>query len=136
MNESELRAILARNPQITAREEDRKELGITTREEDQSRFSERIERKLQEDICSLLRLREVVYIRPAMCKKSALPVGWPDFTFCYHGAPIALECKAGYNRCTDEQLEMHAKMRQNGWNVYEIRSLVEVKDILDQTRDK
>jgi hypothetical protein len=89
------------------------------------------EAELQDQICAMLRRRETVFIRPAMFKRSSLPVGWPDFTFAYCGVPIAWECKSARGLPSEEQLRMHAQMTACGWRVTVIRELREAVQILN-----
>jgi hypothetical protein len=91
------------------------------------------ERKLQEQIRAYLWGQHgLEVIIPPAVKKSALPTGWPDITFSYHGRAIALEVKTQKGKCTPEQLERHVKMRAspNFWTVEIVRSLEEVQSIL------
>jgi hypothetical protein len=89
------------------------------------------ESELQEQICSMLRRREIVFIQPAMFKRSSLPVGWPDFTFAYCGVPVAWECKSARGLLSEEQLCMHPQMTACGWQVSVIRELREAIEILN-----
>lgn len=112
--------------------EDRKLIGQTTAAESLAIAKARDERELQEQICSLLRRRDVPFIRPAMFRKSQLPPGWPDITFGYRGAPIGWECKSAIGKLSPEQLEMHAKMKACGWQISTIRTLQEAVEILQK----
>lgn len=107
--------------------ETRRSLGVSTPEEIAKKSELKSEKELQEQICALLRRRDIPYIRPAMFRKSSLPKGWPDFTFAYKGMPIAFECKTGTGVCSEEQLSMHAQMRAHGWMVVEVRVLDEAQ---------
>jgi hypothetical protein len=115
---------------------DRKAIGQTTAAEALAIAEAKSERELQEQIASILRHREVVYIRPAMFRRSQLPVGWPDFTFCHKSRAIGLECKSKIGEPTHEQLEMHAHMEANGWEVHIVRSLAKVIEIFNEIEGK
>jgi hypothetical protein len=88
------------------------------------------EKDLQSEIRQDLNRREIEYINPDMRKRSALPVGWPDFTFVYLGIPLALEAKVQGRKPRPNQAEMHVKLRRNGWQVFVVESLADVLTIL------
>ena len=88
------------------------------------------ERELQEQICSLLRRRDIPYVRAPMFKKSELPPGWPDFSFTFQGQPLGWECKSTIGKLSEEQASMHAKMEGCGWKISIIRTLEEAVEIL------
>ncbi len=54
-------------------------------------------------------------------------MGWPDFTFCYRGTPIAAECKTETGKLSFEQEEMHAKLSKDGWLVLIVRSVADLQ---------
>ena len=112
---------------------DRKLLGKAgrTAAETLARAEAKSENELQEQIASMLKRREIVFIRPAMFRKSTLPPGWPDFTFAYRGIAIGWECKSVAGEPSDEQLRMHAHMEANGWRIDIIRSLHGAVEILN-----
>jgi hypothetical protein len=112
---------------------DRKKLGPAgqTAEEAMASFTAKSEKDLQKQICNLLSLRGIVYINPPMHKRSILPPGWPDFTFALAGVPVAIEAKIGKEQPSDEQREMHALLTRDGWKVRVVRSLEEVRTILN-----
>ncbi len=89
------------------------------------------EKELQNLIQNYLGLRGIFAGRQRMDKRSNLVIGWPDVFFSYKGIPIALECKVGAGKQTQEQKEAQVKMEANGWRYFEVRSLQEVKIILD-----
>ena len=88
------------------------------------------EKEIQRQIGDFLRLLRVEFINPPMHKHSFLPEGWPDFTFCYKGHPLAMECKTWNERPRPEQNARMAKLSENGWQVHVVRSLMDVQDIL------
>lgn len=110
--------------------EDRKAIKQRTAQETVALAEAKTEKQLQEQIAALLRRQDVPYIRPAMFKKSTLPVGWPDFTFAYHGFPIAWECKIANNKPTKEQKELHERLERQGWEVATIRTLLQAQGFL------
>lgn len=89
------------------------------------------EDKLQQQIANLLNLRGIEYITPSMRRKSALPPGWPDFTFVYRAVPFALEAKTAVGTLSPEQEALHPRLAANGWQVRVVRSVAEVKALLD-----
>lgn len=113
---------------------DRKALGKAgqTAEEAMAAYSARSEKDLQKQISNLLNLRGIVFINPPMHKRSILPTGWPDYTFALASTPIAIEVKIGKKEASEEQKEIHDKMRRNGWQVHVVRTLDEVRAILAQ----
>jgi hypothetical protein len=90
------------------------------------------ERKLQEDLRQYLngKIGDDQYINPSMNKRSPLPPGWPDFTFCYRGFPVLWECKKYKKKLRDNQEEIVQKQIQNGWRFALIRSLTQARDFL------
>lgn len=97
----------------------------------------RLERELQSQISQFLSLRSITFINPPFGKKSQLPVGFPDFSFVWSGMPgqhvrpICIEAKGPVTKVTKEQYAMHERLRSEGWEVYIVRSVAEVKSILD-----
>jgi hypothetical protein len=112
--------------------EDRKALGDAGRTvaEVVADHDPKAEIALQGEIAQYLRINEIEFIWPDPRKKSRLPIGWPDFTFAFHGVPMALEVKTPIGVVRPEQIEMHAKMQANGWRVHVVRSLPEVQAVL------
>ncbi len=113
--------------------EDRMAIGkhCQTAKEIDSGLSQKLERKLQKEIAGFLSIRDVWFGRAKFGKRSTYTPGAPDFLFAWNGRPYALECKIGDNGPTEGQLEAHCRMRLNGWMVFVVRSLEEVKAILD-----
>ena len=70
-----------------------------------------------------------------MDRRSALPVGWPDFTFAYHGVPVVLEVKVERGRVRPEQEATLTglPLPPNQWRAAVVRSVAEVKVMLDGT---
>jgi hypothetical protein len=114
---------------------DLKQLGATSPEQDQEKREKKAEKELQQQICALLSRYSVIYLKPAMFKRSTLPIGYPDLTFVYWGKPFAWECKVekpgtvrGEPR--PEQVRMLNALAGNGWNVSIIRSLEQAQRLL------
>lgn len=110
---------------------DRASMGLLTSDEAMAKFKARSEKELQESICSLLRLRGIAFYRTRMDRAQTGTVGWPDITCAVDGIPLGLEAKIGNTKPTQDQLDCHSQMMKNGWRVYVVRSLPEVKEILD-----
>lgn len=94
------------------------------------------EKQLQGLISQYLRQKGIEFICPPMNKRSALPIGWPDFTFSYRGTPFLFECKVGANKQSEEQCEMEYKLRQDGWRYFVITELEQVRTILRAVEER
>jgi hypothetical protein len=111
----------------------RKALGKAgqTAEEAMAAYSARSEKELQKQICNLLRLRGIIFLNPAMSKKSPLPIGWPDFTIFLDGGKVLfLECKFEGGKLTDEQFIYATRLANRGYAHHVVRTLREVQDLL------
>jgi hypothetical protein len=95
-----------------------------------AKADEKAELNLQSDIASYLRLHEIEYIKPDGRKKSPLPKGWPDFTYCYCGVAVGMEVKTSTGQLSSDQETKHAKMKRNGWRVVIVRSIADVQSLL------
>ncbi len=100
-------------------------------EEIDAKNEKKTEREIQNQIADYLRLHEITFYNSRMDRKATIGRGLPDFAYAYHGIPIAIEVKTKDGKTSDEQNKCHEKMRENGWKVYVVRSLSEVKIILD-----
>jgi len=117
---------------------DRKEyslhIGISnagkTRSEIERELAFKAERDLQSEIRQYLELREIVFINPAMFRKSQLPAGWPDFSFAFCEIPILWETKSLQGKLRDSQASIVAKLVRNGWRFRLIRSVEEGRNHL------
>lgn len=89
------------------------------------------EKQLQNNIVRLLGLHGVVAIRQRMDKKSNVVVGCPDILCAIHGTPCAFEAKMPGEKPTKDQYDIQEKMRLNGWRVFLVHDLHEVKNILE-----
>jgi hypothetical protein len=97
------------------------------------------EAKLQSEVRQYLNLHNIEFINPSMKRRSALPLGWPDFTFVYRSVPIVVECKTDVGRLSKEQKEMRLKLANNGWTYVLAKSLADVQTvfrIIDEARNK
>jgi hypothetical protein len=112
--------------------EDQERLGQVTIEVVAQLNAARDEKELHEQIASLLRRRDIVYVHASMFKRSTLPVGFPDFTFVFHGEPHGWECKVGKTKLSQEQVDMLYEMNRNGWRTWTIYSLEEALKILKE----
>ena len=116
---------------------DRKPLGKAglTRPEIDAKTESKNEIELQKQIYNLLvqyGVNWIGYQNPR--KKSQLPPGTPDFVFCYKRISIAIEVKTKTGKLSDDQKKMIPLMEKDGWLVHVVRSLAEVKSILDKFR--
>ena len=92
------------------------------------------EKKLQSLIAEYLRMRGIYYNQQPFGRRSLAPSGWPDFVLPWHGEFIALEVKVGTNRQSAEQIDAELRIKATGGKYYVVRSLDEVKRILDEPR--
>lgn len=104
--------------------------GMTRSEIDQKNEI-KSERQIQNQIYNYLTLLGIVFYNARMDKRSTIGVGLPDFAFAFHGVPVALEVKALTGKVTEEQNKCQLKMSLNGWQVYVVQSLSQVKIILE-----
>lgn len=88
------------------------------------------ESDLQDEICRYLSLKDIVFARQPMHKRSQLVEGWPDICFAHCGVPVALEAKSKDGKQTPEQELIQVRMEGNGWRYFIVRDLVRVRDIL------
>jgi hypothetical protein len=100
-----------------------------TSTETREKAKQRDEKALQKQIADFLRINRVEFVCPPMNKRSSLPVGWPDFTLCYQGTPLAFECKAWGERPRPEQNQRIQAMRDNGWVVLVVHQLQDVQEV-------
>jgi hypothetical protein len=114
--------------------EDRARLGKVgmTAEETLEAGKEKAEKQIQSEIAQYLRLHEIEFIWPDSRKKSHLPEGWPDFTFCYRGVACGVEAKTPSGTVEPHQILRHEQMRRNGWVVIIARSVADVKALFQE----
>lgn len=89
------------------------------------------ERQLQDLIADYLRLRGICFYRARMDKPTTGRVGWPDFTFALNGQAWALEVKVGDAKPTEAQQATMMAMQTDGWMVRVVRSVDEVRAIVN-----
>lgn len=87
---------------------DRKPLGKAglTHDEAQQKAAVRLERELHEQFTNWLKLHRLPYIHAAMCKKSTIRAGWPDFTVVYGRGVCCVEFKAPGGVVSPDQREV------------------------------
>lgn len=113
---------------------DRAKLGKAGRTNDEIAIinQARQECQLQEQVAAYLRLRGVRWFyRARMDRRTTAPVGTPDFLFVCRGKAYALEVKVPGGRVSDEQTETLLMMRADGWCAEVVRSIADVKKILE-----
>jgi hypothetical protein len=90
----------------------------------------KIERQLQNQIHSWLRLKGITAIRSRMDRKTSNNKGTPDFLFAIGGRAVAIECKMRGLHPTIEQQKMLVALENDGWRVAVIHSLDELRSVL------
>lgn len=105
--------------------------GQHTPEEALAASQPKVERELQGLLVGLLRLRGIEPLWFRTDKRTRATVGWPDITFAVNGAAIAWEVKLPGERPRSEQLAVHCRMRQNGWQVDVVTTFEEGRTILN-----
>lgn len=101
-----------------------------TRSEIEQALALKAEKDLQAEIRQYLDLKEIVFINPAMFRKSQLPEGWPDFTFAFRGIPVLWECKSYSGKLRETQERIVTLLVGNGWRFRLIRSVEQARDHL------
>jgi hypothetical protein len=111
-------------------------VAVMTTSELSDHVSKEAEKALQKQIKQLL---EAVLFTPGlpapvgvsrMDKPSTMPVGWPDFTFCYRGRFTAWECKTASGKTSKEQNAFRESITRNGGTWRVIRSVAEAQEHL------
>lgn len=112
-----------------------------THEECRRQQAEISEKEIHRQIDQWLRSKDIVFQHERMDGKTRGTVGWPDFTFVWtterqligsfrlsgeKKIPIGCEVKRPGETPTKEQLEVHERMRKNGWTVLVVHSLQEL----------
>lgn len=112
----------------------RKSLGKAgvTAQEAQDKLGEKLERDLQRQIASMLTLHGIEFCSPRMDRRTRIKKSWPDFTFAVNGMACAFEAKRPGEKATQDQSEMHDRMRKNGWRVVVVTSVEQVRNLLNQ----
>lgn len=119
-------------PNILARmtDEQKMQFGLIATGEQGGGVPDGEEEGLQAEIRVWLMSNNIEFINPSMFKKSALPPGWPDFTFVHACKPFGIECKTAKGEVSKDQALRHVGMRANGWNVHVVRSFAEFLEVL------
>jgi len=103
------------------------------------------EYSLQVQICQYLSLvldpKKVIWtsfpaggggkIRGAMLKKSGLVSGWPDLQLFKSGIYHGIEIKTTKGFLSENQKEMHKKIKKNGGKVAVCRSINDIESVLN-----
>lgn len=116
------------------RAEDRKQYGPAglTKDEAERVYTDGEEKELQKHCIQLLSQRGVrMVINPPMHRRSQLPAGWPDLTFCWNGRACAVECKTIHGTLRKEQYECIQALIDEGWRHDVVHSLKEFQKFLD-----
>jgi hypothetical protein len=114
--------------------EDRAKYGKAglTKDEAERVYTDGEEKELQRHCVELLTQRGVrCVICPPMHRRSQLPEGWPDLTFCWQGKPCAVECKTTSGRLSEDQEDCGDDLVEDGWHHDVVRSLREFQMFLD-----
>jgi hypothetical protein len=116
----------------------RKELHVQTSAEAIEKAKAGEEEELQKQVRQYLNLHDLPFINPSMKRRSALPKGWPDFTFGYRGYAIAVECKTEVGRLSSDQQIMRQQLVSKGWRYILAQSLADVQQVfreIDEQKD-
>lgn len=107
--------------------EDRQAIGqaAMTNADAQAKIDGKRERELQENIASLLRQRNIWFMRQRMDRKTTGTVGAPDFLFAINGKACAFEVKLPGENPTEDQGKCMLAMEDDGWFVRVVRSEME-----------
>jgi|GEM_PF-1938247 len=103
--------------------EKRKELGLQLPSESYAKNSIKNEAELQKLCEKELNRKGIAYLHLSF--RAREKIGWPDLVFVVKGRPVAVELKSGKRKPTPEQVAMLAKMRDNGWSTYIVRTFQE-----------
>ena len=112
-------------------EGDRQALGLKTSSELVAAAEVKSERQLQSQIANLLSLRDIVYTRNRMDRKSTTTVGWPDFCFSVRTGEKSVACaweiKMPHKELEAHQVKLRAQMTSwpNAWHYRVIHSVDE-----------
>jgi hypothetical protein len=116
----------------------RKSLGKSgrTQQEIQEAQGLKLEKDIHNHISQWLNSKDIVFQHERMDGKTRGKKGWPDFTFSwikpvnweYHERLFSIGCEVKRTGCspTREQVEIHERMRRNGWTVLVVHSLQEL----------
>lgn len=87
---------------------------------------------LQNDCENSLNYRTIAFMH--MSIRAREKKGWPDLTFALQGRPIAVELKSSTGKLSQDQIDMLTRMKQDGWEVYVIRSHEVFLDLLSSSK--
>lgn len=110
---------------------DRKDLGLLTSEEAIAKFEAKSERDLHKQISNFLSLRGIWFVHSRTDRPTTQSKGVPDYIFVASYIPVGMEVKFGKGKLTPEQTSTLNAMTSNGWRTYTVRSVPELKEILD-----
>lgn len=105
--------------------EDRRELKVTTQPEADTKFNQRREKELQQNIANLLSQRNITFFRQRMDKRTTGKVGQPDFLFAINGHACAVEVKTPEGQLTAVQKNILIDLQENGWKTWIARGEAE-----------
>ncbi len=89
------------------------------------------EKEIHKLVLAWLGQHDIFPIHSRMDRKTTQIVGIPDFLFCYHGKPWAIEIKMPGKGLREEQQWCMDKLAANGWNCRVCHSLQEmIKEII------
>jgi hypothetical protein len=130
-----MKTVLPNNILKCMKPEDRRPLGKAgvTSAEAIAKHSYGKERKLHQQICQLLDIRNMVYVHSRTDKRSHTQPGTPDFIiFHANGPELCVEVKTMAGKVSDDQTRWALKYTTaTGRCVFVIRSLEEFKTLLD-----
>lgn len=98
-----------------------------------SKADAQAEKVLQSHCERELHRRHIAYLH--LSPRAREKRGWPDLTFVIKGRPIAVELKSAMGRLSADQKECLSVMRENGWEVYVMRDIVEFVGLFKRGED-
>jgi hypothetical protein len=103
---------------------ERKRLGAAelTRDEAINKSTFQAEKAEHNIVLNWCLLNGIEVIHAPMHKRSDLPEGWPDLTFCYHDRFLLVEMKVNGRRFNDAQKICHARLEARGIKVLTLES--------------
>jgi hypothetical protein len=96
----------------------------------QEKFKAGEERKLQGEIANYLHLHRIYCRSDRMDKKTRGKKGEPDFTVCYRGIFLGIECKTDVGKMSGEQVKVMADIIRSGGCFLMAKSLSDVQGML------
>jgi hypothetical protein len=87
-----------------------------------------VESKIQQKIIKYLSTKMAV-----ATKLTSMQRGWPDLLVVLPGGTVLfLEVKTATGRLSPHQIRIHAELKRNDANVYVVRSIEEVSDLVSK----